>query len=283
LLKEALQTGFNDSLQVFVSSDKVSISSGQPWYNTITSSLLSAKIVIVLLSQESCRRPWINFEAGMGVGRQVTVIPLTVGTFSATQVPFPISGLQIHSADDLGIVLRDVSAGLGRRPFKVDIDAYTVQLREVESRLVYKSLLVTPSVVDGGRSLVFDIENQGNADFELLMLEMMIPRAATEQHWSPTGIDSDTRNEAGLQHWWLACYSPRGVLLGQVPYLRRVITPGMGKFQPRFSIPLASGFPGQLTQPVLVRYALHAVGYSTGTQEFELVQFRHSKTASSPD
>ena len=105
LLKETLQAAFGPELKVFASTDKVSIGSGKPWYDTITKALLATNVVIVLLSQESSRRPWINFEAGVGIGADVTVIPLTLGRFSNAQVPFPIAGIQIHSIDDIGVVV----------------------------------------------------------------------------------------------------------------------------------------------------------------------------------
>ena len=93
------------------------------------------------------------------------------------------------------------------------------EMKEVESKLIYRSLVVTPVVTDKGQLLAFDIENLGNADLELLMLKIDMPRAATERNRTPVGIDSEVKSPAGVQHWWLACYSPRGVLLGQVPYL----------------------------------------------------------------
>lgn len=128
------------------------------------------------MSQESSRRPWINFEAAIGVGRRVPIVPLTLSRFTSSQVPFPIAGVQIYSIDDIHIVLRDVGAALDRKPANLDIDAYLAEMREVEAHLNYRSLRVTP--VFEGNQVSFEIENIGNIDIELLMLEASVPASA---------------------------------------------------------------------------------------------------------
>ncbi len=67
-LQQLLSQAFGEDTKIFVSSDYRSIGGGQFWFTEITDSLKSAEVVLVILSQESVNRRWINFEAGVGFG-----------------------------------------------------------------------------------------------------------------------------------------------------------------------------------------------------------------------
>lgn len=75
-LKKLIEESFLGMLDVFVSSDENSISSGSKWLDNITSALSSCAIELILCSPNSVKRPWINFEAGAGWVRDIPVIPL---------------------------------------------------------------------------------------------------------------------------------------------------------------------------------------------------------------
>src|SRR5258708_6403826 len=72
-LKEYLQKAYGPDLPIFVSSDQTSIGGGRKWFEHIISNLRKSKIIVILVSQESARREWINFEAGFGDGVGATV------------------------------------------------------------------------------------------------------------------------------------------------------------------------------------------------------------------
>src|ERR1700674_3702230 len=91
-LKEYLQKAFGPELPVFVSSDQTSIGGGRKWFDHITANLRQSKIIMVLVSQESARREWINFEAGFGDGAGATVIPVAIKGFSFANLGFPLAG-----------------------------------------------------------------------------------------------------------------------------------------------------------------------------------------------
>jgi TIR domain len=260
-LKETLVDAFGSDLPVFVSTDKESIAPGQPWYDAITNSLENVQAAIVLLSQESCRRPWINFEAGIGVGANISVIPLTLTRFTAGQTPFPIAGMQIYSISDIGIVLHRVALAANRTAKNIDLDVHAEALRKAETAVNYRSLVVTPSI-DRQTSLQFDIENVGNADAELLMLEFLLPRTVVDTYGmaSQTTIEWIAR-ENGLL--WLACYAPRGAVMNVTPCLSPILTSTMGKVRSRLSVPLSWNELKNSPQNVQVSYQLHAVNYQT--------------------
>ncbi len=99
-LKAFLIEAFGDDLKVFVSSDYRSIGGGKVWYLEIIESLIAAPVVLVLLSEASVERRWINFEAGVGIGSGNLVIPLVVSGFSKSDVGPPLSSLQVRSLAD---------------------------------------------------------------------------------------------------------------------------------------------------------------------------------------
>src|SRR5882724_5517769 len=68
VLQKYLQLAFGSDFRVFVSTDSKSIGGGRPWFDHIITNLGLSKCFLVLVSQESKRREWINFEAGYGLG-----------------------------------------------------------------------------------------------------------------------------------------------------------------------------------------------------------------------
>ena len=106
ILKRHLIEDFPDLLRVFVSSDMVSIEAGQDWLLAIKDALHDACVQLVLFSNASLQRPWINFEAGAAWIRDVPVVPVCHSGLSPVDLPMPFAVLQ-------AIVLSDAS-GIGR-------------------------------------------------------------------------------------------------------------------------------------------------------------------------
>jgi hypothetical protein len=63
-LQSFLEIALSPKPSVFVSSDYDSIRSGEEWYRAILDGVRRSQAVIALVSPESVKRPWINFEAG---------------------------------------------------------------------------------------------------------------------------------------------------------------------------------------------------------------------------
>jgi hypothetical protein len=59
-VQRLLQTELNLREEVFLSSDKSQIYAGDLWLEKIKEALLAAEIVILMLSQRSVARPWVN-------------------------------------------------------------------------------------------------------------------------------------------------------------------------------------------------------------------------------
>ncbi|NTW54672.1 MAG: TIR domain-containing protein [Chlorobaculum sp.] len=93
-LKGWIESTFLGNYEVFVSSDSQSLPAGTKWLDEITKALTNSKILLILCSPESIYRPWINFEAGCGWARSITVIPICYGGLFKSQLPQPIATLQ---------------------------------------------------------------------------------------------------------------------------------------------------------------------------------------------
>ena len=94
----ALKHYISKSLQipggVFLSSDGSQIFAGDRWIDKIVTALSGASVVVLLLTQRSVRRPWVNFEAGGAWLTNKTIIPVCAGNLKAGALPKPYSTLQ---------------------------------------------------------------------------------------------------------------------------------------------------------------------------------------------
>lgn len=86
-LEEALPT-----VKIFVSA--VDVHLGDAWLKEIDKALSDSRAVLVLCSQNSTRRPWINFESGGGWSRRLPVIPICHGDLKKEKLPYPLNIFQ---------------------------------------------------------------------------------------------------------------------------------------------------------------------------------------------
>jgi hypothetical protein len=105
-----------------------------------------SEVVLVLVSQESKGREWINFEAGSGEGSKSLVIPVGIKNISLGQLSYPLAGIQGRTIDDIGSILTDIGKRLDAPVANIDAKAYLTELHDAEEQLVYKSLKVEPVV-----------------------------------------------------------------------------------------------------------------------------------------
>jgi hypothetical protein len=88
----------------FLSSDRFQVYAGEKWIDRIMDELREAKVVILMLSEESVKRPWVNFEAGAAWTRNIVTIPVCIRRLTKDDLPKPYSSLQ---AVDLNSVRED--------------------------------------------------------------------------------------------------------------------------------------------------------------------------------
>ncbi len=99
IIKELIDTIFENALNIFVSSDFESIELGDEWLMKINDGLKQCDIMLLICSQESIRRPWIAFEAGVGWSKGIKVIPLCCFGLTISSLPLPFNRWQAANAN----------------------------------------------------------------------------------------------------------------------------------------------------------------------------------------
>jgi hypothetical protein len=195
LLKDLLQRTFSRNLPVFVSSDYESIRGGDTWYTRIVQGIRASAVVIVLLSPDSVERKWINFEAGVGVGANVTVIPALIHGLTVGRVGHPLTSLHIRSLEtqkDVNAVMNDVGAKIGCVPKAlIDASGFLAVASQATEGTGWLGVEYQPGIflaVDGPFQKLQKIEDQafmqGYAD--ALRKAGFIPHMANRYHMGPS-------------------------------------------------------------------------------------------------
>ncbi len=95
---------------VFLSSDEWQIFAGEQWLDRLKAELQPAKVVVLLLSQCSVKRPWVNFEAGVAWLTGKVIIPACFAGLTKSALPKPYSNIQaLDLPDDDYYLIRSVS------------------------------------------------------------------------------------------------------------------------------------------------------------------------------
>ena len=141
VLKDWIESTFLGQVDVFVSEHD--ISSGDQWFRRLGEELTDAKAMLVLCSERSVSRPWINFEAGAGNVKGVPVIPICYAGVSKDTLPAPLLFFQALDvrAEDFGVrVIGDLAKHLGyaRTPL-IRHEEMTADLGKVLSHLGQES------------------------------------------------------------------------------------------------------------------------------------------------
>ncbi len=140
LVKDFIEEAFLGMIDVFISSDKDSISLGQKWLNSITDSLKNCSIEIILCSPESIKRPWINFEAGAGWIRDIPVIPLCHSGIEPSNLPLPLNLLQAAKANEisnLNMLLPVLAQAIGSKNPSYDFTEFVKKVKDFEAQYTF--------------------------------------------------------------------------------------------------------------------------------------------------
>ena len=131
-LKEWIERTFLGQWMVFVSSDPDSIPAGKRWLDEIDSALDSAKVLVILCSPASIKRPWINFEAGCGWIKRVPIVPICHSGLTKSRLPMPLSlyeGLDIDESNFAQTLFNSLASYLGVKCLpQIDYSAFRNEL-----------------------------------------------------------------------------------------------------------------------------------------------------------
>jgi hypothetical protein len=132
---------------IFLSSDLVSIESGEPWYDKILEGMRTTQVLLSVLSPASIDRRWINFEAGVGIGQDSRVIPVTWRGQSKGEMGMPLGR---HHARDLSIendvkaLLTTLASICNVRVDEAPIPDFLRDVPKIEIGMPFPDLAVTP-------------------------------------------------------------------------------------------------------------------------------------------
>ena len=170
-LKRRFDKDFLGSLDVFVSSDQMTIAAGARWLDEVEKALKETDLQIVLCSKESVGRPWVNFEAGAVWLSGVPVVPVCHSGMTPSDLPVPLNmleAIQASDADDLGKLYSAIASVVNLQMPEVDLDAVAGEVKAIEAQ--YARARETVERIERPRILC----------------------AATEQYADPTyGFDRD--------------------------------------------------------------------------------------------
>ncbi|MGC2657568.1 MAG: toll/interleukin-1 receptor domain-containing protein [Bryobacteraceae bacterium] len=149
IIKKHLVRDFIGLLEVFESSDRLSIPAGKKWLSEVTTALRKADLHVILCSDESKTRPWIHFEAGAAHLRDIPIIPLCHSGLIAPQLPVPLSeyeGLQVGESAGLVMFYRALADALGSSIPEIDFEAFANEVKAFESEYQQQRQLIAPAI-----------------------------------------------------------------------------------------------------------------------------------------
>jgi hypothetical protein len=156
-IAEAVQAFLKQNLQrlvprgVFLSADDWQVFAGEIWLERIRQELQEASVVVLMLSQESAARPWINFEAGAAWLANKALIPVCFGGLTKGHMPKPYSGIQgLDLPDDSYYLLRSVQRHLDPSGLPLPPPVESYEIAEIRAALkgepkVYPPLTYPPN------------------------------------------------------------------------------------------------------------------------------------------
>jgi hypothetical protein len=153
-LKKHLAHDFLGSFDVFVSSDRETIRAGSKWLETLSNALQQATALIVLCSEESVRRPWVNFEAGGGWVRGIPVIPVCHSGMTPSELPVPLNMLQaveVGDPDGLRELYEALAGTLDMLSPDANFQTISAELKTIEAK--YKQAKSSVDQIENPRVL----------------------------------------------------------------------------------------------------------------------------------
>jgi len=202
-LKEFLMLAFGEDCRIFVSSDYRSIGGGKLWFVELLEALKSAPVVLVLLSESSVGRRWINFEAGIGIGAGSLVIPLVTPGFQKGEVGHPLSALQVRSlADDKDVegMLDDIAGRTNRNYSEVEAAKFVAAGSAAGGSKLEATLhQVTERVYDGyeEHALRVGLVNNSAKTLSDYRIEVEVPNTFLNQS---TGYQAEVENRRTAEY-----------------------------------------------------------------------------------
>jgi hypothetical protein len=149
LINGHLTRDFIGLVDVFESSDRLSIPAGAKWLTEVMEGLKGADLHLILCSHDATLRPWIQFEAGAAHLRGIPIVPLCHGGLTWAQLPVPLSeyqGIQVSEPEGLAELYRLIASALGSTIPDIDFHAFAGEVARFEAEYEREKDLTGPKV-----------------------------------------------------------------------------------------------------------------------------------------
>lgn len=189
LLKSWIEDTFLGQIEVFVSADDRDIVIGDEWFNKISQSLDTAKVVLLLCSPVSIKRPWISFEAGWAWSKRIALAPVCHSGLLISDLPRPLSNRQavtLQETDALSRLIRAIGQhhGISKFPRIADND-FQIELMNLLGKMKAAVDTNTAPIKSANKPEFFDERNS-----ILQLLEKSSRYLSSENISHLTGISS---------------------------------------------------------------------------------------------
>jgi hypothetical protein len=138
VLKEHLIQDFIGLVEVFLASDTTSVPAGSRWLEEIVKGLQQAQLQIIICSNYSMYRPWINYEAGAARVLGIPIVPLCHSGLNPDQLPVPLSeseGGVLTTASTLQKLYMRIAGQIGSFVPGVNFEKYAKEFNALEEEL----------------------------------------------------------------------------------------------------------------------------------------------------
>lgn len=146
LIKDTLESEFSGFVDVFVSSDGVSIPAGSNFLKRIEDGLITCVGAVYLISPMSVRRSWISFELGAvwirnvaslrANGPEIPTLPMCHSGMTPATLPAPLNNLNAiiaNQASQLQFAFRSLQSAVGGKgQLKTNFDALAASVTALE-------------------------------------------------------------------------------------------------------------------------------------------------------
>ncbi len=141
VLKEWIEASSLDQIEVFAYSDKESIDLGEEWHEKIIDALNRSNLLIVLSSEFSIERPWVNFESGAAWIKKIPIIPICHTGMSKDSIPDPYRRKLAINLDDknFGLTLfKSIMKKIGYKgDLKTDFNRMEEEIQSAKNEIKY--------------------------------------------------------------------------------------------------------------------------------------------------
>lgn len=97
-VKDWVKDVTQDRFKVFVSSDK-DLPLGEDWLKNILQNLNEAEMLLVIATEASIHRPWVNIEIGVALEKGIPVVPCCYGGIHKGDLPDPLGSFRLEGID----------------------------------------------------------------------------------------------------------------------------------------------------------------------------------------